>query len=241
MANQTFSTQTALGELARHYPGAIPLFEKWGLDYCCGGGLDLETACRNRGLDPAGVLAGIQQHPTGPEAGSPAAEDWRDLSPQALVDHIERTHHAYLKETLPQLSRTLDKVVNAHRARHPELESLASAFRQLREDLEPHLMKEEQVLFPMIRKLPQGPAAAMGCPLQSPIGVMRMEHEQAGTLLANLRRITQGYQVPADGCASYQSLMEGLERLEADLHLHIFKENEILFPEVLADAQTAAG
>ena len=137
-----------------------------------------------------------------------------------LTEHLESTHHVYLKKTLPRLVALMDKVHQAHSPRHPELTRLQTVVENLRADLEPHLLKEEQILFPLIRQL----EAAQG-----PIRVMCSEHDGAGELLKEMRTLTNVYVVPKDGCQSFQLLYEGLKELEEDTHLHIYKENNILF------------
>ena len=137
-----------------------------------------------------------------------------------LTEHLESTHHVYLKKALPRLVALMDKVHQAHSPRHPELTRLQTVVENLRADLEPHLLKEEQILFPLIRQL----EAAQG-----PIRVMRSEHDGAGELLKEMRTLTSVYVVPKDGCQSFQLLYEGLKELEEDTHLHIYKENNILF------------
>jgi regulator of cell morphogenesis and NO signaling len=137
-----------------------------------------------------------------------------------LTEHLESTHHVYLKKTLPRLVALMDKVHQAHSPRHPELTRLQTVVENLRADLEPHLLKEEQILFPLIRQL----EAAQG-----PIRVMRSEHDGAGELLKEMRTLTNVYVVPKDGCQSFQLLYEGLKELEEDTHIHIHKENNILF------------
>ncbi|HCK68617.1 MAG TPA: iron-sulfur cluster repair di-iron protein, partial [Nitrospina sp.] len=133
-----------------------------------------------------------------------------------LTEHLESTHHVYLKKTLPRLVALMDKVHQAHSPRHPELTRLQTVVENLRADLEPHLLKEEQILFPLIRQL----EAAQG-----PIRVMRSEHDGAGELLKEMRTLTNVYVVPKDGCQSFQLLYEGLKELEEDTHIHIHKEN----------------
>jgi regulator of cell morphogenesis and NO signaling len=222
---------TTLAEIVRAVPGSERALESFGLDYCCGGARTLADACRDCDLAPATVLEELQQLDPQPQP------DWASMTPDALVDHLEATHHAYLHAELPRLSALADKVVAAHGARHPELSEVRRAYEEIRADLEPHLAKEEQVLFPMIRHLA---AASTTAPsfhcgtLQNPISVMLSEHDQVGDLLATLRRLTQGYQAPADGCASYRALFDGLAQLEADTHLHVHKENNFLFPAVVA-------
>jgi len=137
-----------------------------------------------------------------------------------LTEHLESTHHVYLKKALPRLVALMDKVHQAHSPRHPELTRLQTVVENLRADLEPHLLKEEQILFPLIRQL----EAAQG-----PIRVMRSEHDGAGELLKDMRTLTNVYVVPKDGCQSFQLLYEGLKELEEDTHIHIHKENNILF------------
>jgi len=164
----------------------------------------------------------------------PEAE-WKGLKPAELVDHQEATHHTYLKVELPRLSELAAKVSRVHGEKHPGLIRTAEVLSQIRADLEPHLHKEEEVLFPMVRTLasatirPDFPFGSIG----TPIAVMEAEHTGIGGLLAQLRKITGGYQAPPDTCASTQALMAGLAELEADTHLHVHKENNHLFPAVI--------
>lgn len=147
-----------------------------------------------------------------------------------LADEIERTHHAYLREALPHVDELLRQTVAVGGERHPELREIGATFRELRAELEPHLMKEERILFPMIRELessPETPAFHCGS-LQNPIGVMCAEHDKAVELLARLRTQTSGYAPPPDGVAD--DLYESLAALESDTLQHIHVENDRLFP-----------
>ena len=139
------------------------------------------------------------------------------------------------------ISALAAKVLGVHGATHPELTAIESTFEQLRAELEPHLAKEERVLFPAIRKLAAADRAEdRGMALTGPISQMLREHDQAGELLERLRRISTGYVVPSDGCASYEALYRALEALEADTHLHVHIENNRLFPMV-AGLESDAG
>ena len=157
------------------------------------------------------------------------------MTADALVDHIETTHHRYLWDELPRVTALVDKIVSVHGERHPELTEIATCFAEVRADLEPHMAKEERVLFPMIRQL----ATASEVPtfhcgsLRNPIAVMLSEHDAVGDLLARLRLLTDGYTPPADGCATYVACFSAMAELEADTHLHIHKENNVLFPLVV--------
>lgn len=138
---------------------------------------------------------------------------------------------------MPLLDALADKVLSVHGERHPELAEVRSLVRELRADLEPHLAKEERVLFPAIHELAGGRHNFPVARISEPIRMMLREHDRAGELLASLRATTTGYAVPDDACASYRSLYERLEALETDTHLHVHKENHTLFPAVLRLAE----
>ncbi len=223
---------TTLAEIASTTPALTRELERLGLDYCCGGKRSLAEACRAELLDPEAVIAVLSSVPAATE---PPA-DWIGLAPAELVDHLEATHHRYLKDALPRLTELATKVSRVHGETHPELIRVADVVNELRADLEPHLRKEEEVLFPMIRSLTTAssqPSVHCGS-IVNPIAVMEQEHVAVGALLEQLRALTNGYQAPAGTCACTQSLMAGLAELEADTHLHVHKENNHLFPAVLA-------
>jgi len=232
----TITSSTSLAEIASQRPDLTRQLERLGLDYCCGGRRSLAVACAERGLDPGAITAELNDIPV---ADAPAA-DWIALTPAELVDHLEATHHPFLKRELPRLSELAAKVSRVHGVNHPELVEAAQVLAKIRADLEPHLRKEEEMLFPMIRTLASAtsqPTLHCGS-IKNPITVMEQEHTAVGALLEQLRRLTGGYQAPEDTCASTRALMEGLAQLEADTHLHIHKENNHLFPAVMAlDAQ----
>jgi regulator of cell morphogenesis and NO signaling len=217
-----------LGDLVAEVPGRASVLERLGLDYCCHGDRSVADACATAGLDPAAVVAELDQ----PAPAAAQAEHPTD--PSALVDHIEATHHAYLHAELPALEALAGKVADVHGARHAELADVRRLVAALRADLEPHLLKEERVLFPAIRALTTGAREFPFGTVENPIRMMRVEHDQAGDLLAELRTVTGGYTVPDDGCASYRSLYERLVVLESDTHVHIHLENNVLFPEAVA-------
>ena len=234
----TIDTAAGLGDLVTMHPQLAREFEARGLDYCCGGASTLWDACTARGLDPSDVAAELAEAVT--ELGE---AQWAAMRLEELVDHIERTHHRYLDAELPRLAQLMDKIVQVHGERHPELAGIAGCFTAVRSDLEPHLVKEERVLFPMVRELAAAtePTSFHCGTLRNPISVMLSEHDAVGDLLATLRRLTNDYTPPADGCASYVACFAGLAELEADTHLHIHKENNLLFPMVVRrEAELAA-
>lgn len=226
----TIDPTTTLGALVDAHPQLAGEFERLGLDYCCGGRQSFAQACADHGLDPTATSSELEVLVTGGAVG-----DWSTMGATELVVHLESTHHKYLWSEMPRLSALIAKIESVHGHRHPELGDVAACFAQVRADLEPHLLKEERVLFPMIRDL----AAAESAPsfhcgtLRNPISMMLREHDEVGALLAALHLMTSGYEPPADGCASYAACFAGLAELEADTHLHIHKENNVLFPLVL--------
>jgi regulator of cell morphogenesis and NO signaling len=221
---------TKVGDLVLAWPQAMRYLEAQGVDYCCGGHRTLREACEVAGRAPQDILAGLASLEA-PAAEAPAPGAWMNASLADLTAHIEVTHHAYLRRELPRLDTLLEKVLGAHGENHPELDDVFDLFQALASDLMPHLLKEEQILFPFIKQLEAGqPATACFASVQSPIRVMESEHEAVGGLLVRLRATTGGYQVPADGCATFRALYDGLKAMEEDLHLHIYLENQILHP-----------
>lgn len=234
----TIDPSTTLAELVTAHPHLARELERRGLDYCCGGQRSLASACAEVGLDAAVTVDEL-----GALAGAPAPADWATMTPAALCDHLVETHHRYLWDEMPRLSALAEKVRTVHGDRHPELQDIARCYEEIRADLEPHLLKEERILFPLVHELEH----ATGLPsfhcgsVRNPIGVMHMEHDRVGELLARMRLLTSEYRPPADGCASYAALFTGLERLEADTHLHVHKENNVLFPKAVGmEAELAA-
>jgi regulator of cell morphogenesis and NO signaling len=221
-----------VSDLVVEQPWYAAVFERLGIDYCCCGDRTLAEACQRGNLDVGVVERELAAQQTILQR---AGTDWQGLTPTELCDHIEFTHHAFLRRELPVLAQLLEKVTQRHEAAHPELQSVRDAFELLQEELYPHMLKEERVLFPMIRRLASSDAATqVHCGnVKNPISVMESEHQTAGIALQRIRRLTNDYAPPPDACASYRTLLAGLERLEADLHLHIFKENHVLFPKAL--------
>lgn len=233
----TLNEQQTVGEIAAENPASTRVFQKYHVDFCCGGQKKLGDACRELGISTEQVLTELDK------AQSPNGKPERDLtnaSATALIEHIVATHHAYLKAELPRLAGTLGKVLEAHGERHGKsLQALSETFGALHGELDAHLRKEEMVLFPYITRLDasrtagvQPPQAPFGS-VNNPIHMMLLEHDSAGNALREMRQITQDYAVPADGCATYRALFQGLQELESDLHQHIHLENNVLFPKAV--------
>lgn len=238
MSNSSVQT---VGQLVARRPEALRVLERYGVDYCCGGDRSVEEACRLAGADPAAVLDDIDRATA--TSGDSEKTDWLAARLCDLCDHIEQTHHAFLREQLPFLTDLFEKVVTAHGENHPKLVDARETFRELREELEPHMFKEERILFPAVRQTEaaNGPIQTPFGSVRNPIAMMENEHAGAGDALRRLRTLTDDYRVPDDACNAYRGLLETLQRLEADLHEHIHKENNILFPRAIELEQTLAG
>ena len=223
---------TSVGDWVARHPQTSRVFESLQIDYCCGGGKLLEQACRDRQLDPQQILLQLEQTIDG--ADEPT-NDWLNAPLVELCDHIEQTHHAYLREELPRLTEMVAKVVAAHGENHPELATVQEVFNSLRAELEPHMFKEEQVLFPAIRQLEQSaddPSFPFGT-VANPIRMMEQEHDDAGYALSRLHTLTRDYHIPEGACNTYRAMLAGLRHLEKDMHRHVHKENSILFPRAI--------
>lgn len=233
---------SSVGSWVAAYPQVSRIFESLQIDYCCGGERSLEQACRDRGLDPREI---VQQFEQAISDDGPSPENWLDAPLAELCDHIEQTHHAYLKRELPRLAELVAKVAQAHAENHPELTTIQQVFASLRAELEPHMFKEEHILFPAIRKMEQSsgdPRFPFGS-VANPIRMMEYEHDNAGAGLERIHSLTGGYAVAPDACNSYRAMLDGLRQLEQDMHQHVHKENNILFPRAiqLEAARTECG
>ena len=243
MIGLTMHVHQTINEIVQEDMRRSGLLQGLGIDTCCGGQKTLSEACTELGLDADDVLQQlIAAEPEDSQEASATAQaerDWSQSTMSELIDHIESTHHQYLKSALPRLFSLIGKVRAAHEARHPELKELESVFQALKADLEPHMMKEEQVLFPAARKMDAGQGTeAFHCgSLQAPIRVMLSEHERADGLLKKIPEVTNQFTLPEDGCGSYREMLDELKVLKADLETHIQKENEILFPMILQEEQ----
>jgi regulator of cell morphogenesis and NO signaling len=212
----TIALDNSLAELVVEEPSRSRVFERFGLDYCCGGGHTLEEACRERGVPVEDVLLALDRAPSAP------AVDWSAASIDELIDHIVETHHVYLRDELPRLSQLWARVARAHGGPKPELVEVSATFETLRAELEPHLAHEEAEVFPAFR------AAAGGASLD----LLEHDHAEVGRLLARLSELTHGFDQTLALCGTHRAAVDGLRELTLDLHEHVHEENNILFPRV---------
>ena len=232
--NDAFANGT-VGDIVATDFRAARVFERFGIDFCCGGRQSLAEACRAAAVDPQSVVRELEALP-------PLENEDDDASSwplDRLIDHIERTHHVYVRAALPRIREHLRRLVEVHGTRHSELSLVAERFDRLNHDLTRHLLKEEQVLFPYVRELvvhaesDDRLVSPFGT-IENPIQMMEREHSSAGDDLGTIRKLTHGYATPSDGCATYSVCMAELQEFEQDLHRHVHLENNILFPKAIA-------
>jgi regulator of cell morphogenesis and NO signaling len=228
--NQT----TTVAEIAAGSLAAVRVFERLGIDYCCGGKRPLEEVCRAKGLDPVQVQGELD---TASKAPDTSARDWNTAPLHELIAHIVDTHHSYLRREFNPLSERLAKVYRVYNERYGDtFIGLPAIFDALRSELEMHMHKEERILFPAIASLERAVNSGAPAPqtpfgtVDNPIRMMEAEHESAGQALAEIRSITNHFEIPDFACVTYRALVNGLKELEQDLHLHIHLENNVLFP-----------
>lgn len=225
--------ETPVGRLVAEGPHRARLLEEHGIDYCCGGRRTLNDACQERGLIANDIARELLWADMARTMAVPTT-DWNRASLSELCDHIERTHHEYLRTALPRITYLMEKVAAAHGETDRRLLSLQHLLARFREDLETHTLKEELVAFPWVRRLEVtdqdgGSVASAAVPFE----VLMAEHDDAGEALRQMRALTDDFTPPDTACNTYRALIAALSELEADMHQHVHKENNILFPRAL--------
>jgi len=227
-----------VGLLVAEKPARSRVFERWGIDYCCGGKKALSEACAAKQLDAAAVMRDLETSDASPQ---PIVTDWSKEPLTALCDHIQKSHHGYLREALPRLTALTEKVAERHGSRDKRLIELKNLYPTFRSNLEEHMAKEEDILFPAIRSLEgRGPIDSLAYGIAEPIKVMLADHDNAGAALDQLRELTDGYVASPDACNTRRAMLDAFSELETDMHQHVHKENNILFPRALKMAAMRA-
>jgi regulator of cell morphogenesis and NO signaling len=228
--------ETTVREIALEQPAAIRVFEKFGIDYCCGGRKPLAQVCQERSLEMDALLAAIEN---ASQMQPSTTTDWTTASLEALCEHIVKTHHQYVRNEIPRLWQLAQKVVARHGTDRPELAEIQQLIKAAGEDLVQHLSKEELMLFPYITNMERnfancGPRS-LGCfgTVRNPIGVMMAEHDSAGETLARIRVLSNDYTPPEGACPTFLGFYQALSEFERDLHRHVHLENNILFPRAI--------
>lgn len=230
-----FSKSMQVGQMVAQYPLCACVLEQYGIDYCCGGKITLEQACRKKGLNIMEVLTELAK---AAQKDQPTVEpDWTRTSLKELIGHIVDTYHEPLRSELRRVLPLAEKVARVHGENHPEMIEVLNIFARFKDQLEVHMQKEEIILFPSIASMESNKSEQpFGCGggIEHPIAVMMQEHEDAGEAMSAMSRLTNSYAPPPDACNTFKVLLHSLARIESEMHQHVHKENNILFPRTLA-------
>jgi len=230
MASMTFDiSKKRVCDLVTELPVRGAVFSQFGIDFCCGGRETLSQACEEKDIVLSEVIFELNKIDSMTMASE--TNGLNQMSATELCDHIESTHHHFLRQHLPTISVHAERVAMVHGEREPHLIEIREIFQELRKELEPHLLKEEQILFPLIRTLDEStnlPLVHCGS-VKNPIRAMFIEHQSAGAAIAKLRDLANSYSPPSHACNTYRALYGELALFEKDTHEHIHKENHVLF------------
>ncbi len=222
-----------IAEVASARPASIRVFQRHGIDFCCGGKRSLGEVCAEKGI----AFEHLRQELESALSGPPASDrSWQDAPLGELLGFIVDRYHQWLRDELPRLTQMMTKVRAVHGERHPELAVLGRTFEAILAEIEPHMMKEERILFPYIAQMAQVAQAGeglVGSPfgsVRNPIGAMESDHQALGELLVSLRTQANSFTPPEDACNTYRGLFHGLAEMERELHEHIHLENNVLHP-----------
>lgn len=230
------STQS-IREIVADHPSAATVFQRFDIDLCSQGEKSLDAACAQLQLSVDQVLEKLEEADRRENGGS--AVDPDRLTTERLIQHIVRTHHQYARQVLPSFVEMARKLAVKHGEQRPELREIAKLVESLQTDMLAHIQKEEQILFPYVSQLAQGlpvvhsPAGACFDSVVQPVRMMKREHEAAGQLLQELRRLIDEFDVPTWACGTHAALLAGLRVFEADLKRHFHLEDNILFPRAI--------
>lgn len=222
-----------LGEIVAQFPGAARIFNEKGIDYCCHGDITLENALVDKNIEIVSFVDRINKEYNEFLNSKEEYIDWRKEDPNKLIDNIVNVHHAFTFRELLEIDQLLLKILRVHYQHSgEELKTVHRLFGALKVELEEHLTKEEEELFPMIREYTKNPSKELRDSIMKFIGVIENEHTGAGHILQDLYRETNGYKTPEWACTTFKLVYKKLDALEKDLFVHIHKENSILFKEL---------
>jgi regulator of cell morphogenesis and NO signaling len=232
----TAITNLSVGEIVAQNWKTASVFQQYHIDFCCRGNITVQEACNPLGIDPEGVLTALTSILEAEEA---TESDYNSWPLDLLADYIEKKHHKYVTDRLPELMAYLDKICAVHGKHHPELFEIRELFSQTVDELTIHMKKEELMLFPFIRTMTHSEKENLPLPrpiygsVQNPIQMMQHEHSDEGDRFARIADLSDHYTVPEDACGTYRVAYAMLQEFEQDLHKHIHLENNILFPRAI--------
>lgn len=231
----TIKSSDKIGEIVAGFPKAIETLKEYRIDFCCGGNRPLLEAIKEHNINEKELLDKLNEAYEKFQEIKVDDIDWRYESYSELIDFVVNKHHVYLHTELPVLSKLTTTILRVHGAGHSELSKVYKLFHNLKMELEEHLIKEEEIVFPLIKQYEKEHSEEVLDKAIKAIKELEDEHEGAGKILKELRPITNQYTAPKDGCETYNLTYSKLEEMESDLFSHIHLENNILFPRLMAE------
>ncbi|NSB15434.1 iron-sulfur cluster repair di-iron protein [Clostridium beijerinckii] len=229
----TFNSNQKIGEIVTKFPNAADIFKEYKIDFCCGGDRPLITAINEQGVNEAEILEKINaSYEKLQNKLYTNNKNWVEAPFDELVDHIVNVHHGYLYENLPKISELTTKILRVHGGNHPELSKVHKLFHTVKMELEAHLIEEETIQYPAIKEYLRSNSEVDLDKAINIINQLQDEHTGAGDILKELRKVTNDYKAPSDGCNTYKLTYAKLEEMESDIFQHIHLENNILFPRL---------
>lgn len=223
-----------VGEVVAQNYHAASIFKERGIDFCCKGGRTIAEVCQSKNIDSEDLIKALHNLAGINTASAP---DYRSWDTDLLVDYIEKKHHRYVEKAIPELKAYLDKIAKVHGDKHPELHEINTLFNASAGELLSHMKKEENILFPFIRRMTSNEGGQTVQPpfgsINNPISVMHQEHENEGERFRRISELSDHYTPPEGACTTYKVAFALLQEFEEDLHLHIHLENNILFPRAI--------
>lgn len=227
-----FTLSSKTGDIVAHFPMAGQILKKYKIDFCCGGDLPIGEAIGDGQFDKTTILDEINGLYSATRNALNEEVNWVDKDYEDIINHIVNVHHAYLNEALPELSQLITKIYRVHGKSHSELAEVHALFHILKTNLEGHSIQEEEIVFPKIKDFEQNRSPDNLKKVIETLTELEEEHDAAGELLKQLRKVTGDYKLPNDACGTYQATFAKLQELESDLFDHIHLENNILFPRL---------
>lgn len=229
----TFNSNQKIGKIVTKFPNAADIFKEYKIDFCCGGDRPLITAINEQGVNEAEILEKINaSYEKLQNKLYTNNKNWVEAPFDELVDHIVNVHHGYLYENLPKISELTTKILRVHGGNHPELSKVHKLFHTVKMELEAHLIEEETIQYPAIKEYLRSNSEVDLDKAINIINQLQDEHTGAGDILKELRKVTNDYKAPSDGCNTYKLTYAKLEEMESDIFQHIHLENNILFPRL---------
>jgi len=228
-----YLTRRSIASLVLENHEVVPVLEKYNIDFCCRGKMNLKEACKEKGIDLSDVLKDIKSMEA---AETDKKMPFSETTETQVVNHIVTTHHHYVKNAMPVIAGHLEKVALKHGASFPEMVSVKELFDVIHKDMEEHMKKEEAILFPRILEIEKSRRHEKLFPVEyisGPIAMLEHEHENAGDIMFGIRNLTHYYAVPPGACTTFRICLSELREFEEDLHEHVHLENNILFPKAL--------